>query len=109
MRERVWTDGKDFQCTGTCVPDRHYMVDLTSRLEAIKKMVDAGDYFTINRGRQYGKTTTLAALTTYLKPEYDVISLDFQGISTADFETEQRFVAAFSRQMMFAARMLLLR
>ncbi|MCD8023080.1 MAG: 9-O-acetyl-N-acetylneuraminate esterase, partial [Lachnospiraceae bacterium] len=65
---------KIFNVTGTCMPDRHYMVDLTSRLEAIRKMVDAGDYFMINRGRQYGKTTTLAALATYLKPEYGVIS-----------------------------------
>ncbi|MCD7814159.1 MAG: hypothetical protein LUH20_08980 [Lachnospiraceae bacterium] len=41
---------KIFNVNGVCLPEMHYMVDLTSRLEAIKKMVDAGDYFTINRG-----------------------------------------------------------
>lgn len=38
------------------------MVDLTDRVKEIKKMIDAGEYFTINRARQYGKTITLTAL-----------------------------------------------
>ncbi|MCD8012345.1 MAG: AAA-like domain-containing protein [Lachnospiraceae bacterium] len=97
---------RKFNISGTCLPDRHYMVDLSSRLAAIKEMVDAGDYFTINRARQYGKTTTLNALVAYLKPEYDVISLDFQGISSADYESEQLFVAAFSRQILLEAKFL---
>ncbi|MCD8348724.1 MAG: ATP-binding protein [Lachnospiraceae bacterium] len=76
------------------------MVDISSRLAAVKEMVDAGDYFTINRARQYGKTTILNALAGYLKPYYSVISLDFQGISYTDFESEERFVAAVSRQIL---------
>ncbi|MCD7763528.1 MAG: AAA-like domain-containing protein [Lachnospiraceae bacterium] len=79
------------------------MVDLSGRLKAIKTMVDDGKYFTINRARQYGKTTTLYALTEYLNEEYMVISLDFQGLSFADFESEERFVSAFSRQILLAA------
>ena len=47
-------------------PDKHYMVDLTGRLVAIKTPVDHEKYFTINRARQYGKTTTLRALSSYL-------------------------------------------
>lgn len=35
------------------------MVNIEERLKAIKILVDAGKYFTINRARQYGKTTTL--------------------------------------------------
>lgn len=54
--------GKVFNINGVCRPDRHYMVALRSRLEEIRKMVDSGAYFTINRARQYGKTTTLRAL-----------------------------------------------
>ena len=88
---------KRFNTTGLCVPEKHYMVDITERLVQIKAMVDAGYYFTINRGRQYGKTTTLSALRKYLIPEYEVISLDFQGIGAAGFETEERFVQSFSR------------
>lgn len=53
---------KTFNINGACKPESHYMVNLTSRVEQIKKMVDAGEYFVINRARQYGKTTTLQAL-----------------------------------------------
>jgi hypothetical protein len=34
------------------MPEKHYMVDLRSRLAQITVMIDRGDYFTINRGRQ---------------------------------------------------------
>lgn len=34
------------------------MVDSAERFAAVEKMIDMGDYFTINRARQYGKTTT---------------------------------------------------
>lgn len=75
------------------------MVDITERLEKIRDMIDKGDYFVINRGRQYGKTTTLNALETFLTPEYLVINLDFQLLSNTDFSTEERFVSAFAREM----------
>lgn len=90
---------KVFNVTGNCISDKHYMVDLTSRLEAIRKMVDAGQYFCINRGRQYGKTTTLKALKKYLQNNYIVVNLDFQGLSAADFKTEESFVKAFAREL----------
>ena len=86
---------KFFNVNGSCNPQIHYMIDLSERLSEIKKMVDAGEYFTINRARQYGKTTLLAALADYLKSDYKVISLDFQTISYGDFESEEKFVAAF--------------
>lgn len=35
---------KEFNITGLCVPGKHYMVDLGSRLEQMKKMVDQGQY-----------------------------------------------------------------
>lgn len=91
---------KSFNTNGYCDPELHYMVDLSGRLREIKAMVDAGKYFTINRARQYGKTTILNALASFLKKDYEVISLDFQSISYADFEYEQNFVAAFSRELL---------
>ncbi len=91
---------RTFHTDGCCDPDLHYMVDLTARLGEVKAMVDAGKYFTVNRARQYGKTTLLMALAEYLKADYKVISLDFQGLSYADFESEYSFVAAFSRQLL---------
>lgn len=50
---------RSFNTTGLCVPEDDYMVDISDRLRIMKKMVEKGQYFTINRGRQYGKTTTL--------------------------------------------------
>ena len=43
-------------------------------------------------------------LVEYLKKDYEVISLDFQGISYADFVSEQNFVAAFSRQLLLCGK-----
>ncbi len=91
---------RKFNTNGYCDPDLHYMVNLSGRLNEIKSMVDAGKYFTINRARQYGKTTILTALAGFLEQDYEVISLDFQTISYADFESEQSFVAAFSGELL---------
>ncbi len=85
-----------FNTTGDCKPEFHYMVDISERLKEIKVMVDKGQYFTINRARQYGKTTTLKALKRFLENDYLVIWMDFQMLGTADFESEQTFVEAFS-------------
>lgn len=87
---------KEFNIAGLCMPHRHYMVNLDSRLEKIKKMADKGNYFVISRARQYGKTTTLAALAEYLKKEYFVVFLDFQTIGSAMYETEDAFARAFA-------------
>lgn len=76
------------------------MVNLEERLKEIKKLIDKKKYFTINRARQYGKTTTLVALEKYLQKEYAVISLDFQGFSHQDFESERAFTAVFARGLL---------
>lgn len=91
---------KVFNVNGACRPDRHYMVKLKPRLESIKAMVDDGAYFTINKARQYGKTTTLRALTAFLKTEYNVVSLDFQKMSSLSFQNEPLFVSAFAGELL---------
>ena len=88
---------KEFNTTGICNPDKHYMVDISQRVKDIKALVDAGKYFCINRARQYGKTTTLAALKKALTGSYNVIYIDFQGIGQSGFETEEKYVQEFSR------------
>lgn len=97
---------KTFNITGCCEPELNYMVDLTSRLAQIKNMVDSGMYFTMNRARQFGKTTTLTALADYLKNDYEVISMDFQTMSSLSFESEQAFVVAFSEEILDLAEKL---
>ena len=91
---------KQFNVNGACKPDRHYMVELGSRLEEIRKMIDDGAYFSINRARQYGKTTILRALAEYLKKDYFVLSLDFQRMSYLDFEQESSFVHGLAREIL---------
>lgn len=95
---------KVFNTTAVCVPSKHYMVDLTERVEEIKKLVDSGKYFTINRARQYGKTTTLTALYYALQKDYTVVSLSFEGISDSNFASEQAFVKAFCRKLLRETR-----
>ena len=70
--------GRIFNVSADCKPELHYMADISEKLRQIKAMVDEGQYFTINRARQYGKTTTLNALERILEDDYVVIHLDFQ-------------------------------
>jgi hypothetical protein len=66
--------------------------------------VDRGDYFTINRARQYGKTTTLLALKKYLNKDYLIIFLDFQFLSKENYESEKSFVQAFADEITFEGK-----
>ena len=89
-----------FNTEGVCIPDIHYMVRIDDRLDRIKRMyVDREKYFVINRGRQYGKTTTLKALEEYLEENYLVIAMDFQMMSMANFANEKIFVTKFIGQI----------
>ena len=65
---------REFNSTGLCVPRKHYMVDISGRVAQIRTMVEKGDYFCINRARQYGKTTTLVALEDALGDDWRVLS-----------------------------------
>ena len=87
--------GKRFNVTGRCYPELHYMVDIAERLEQIKEMVDRGDYFCINRGRQYGKTTTLSLLKKKLETQYIVFSISFEGIGEASFASDESLAYVF--------------
>ena len=91
---------REFNSTGLCVPERHYMVDISGRVAQVRAMVEKGDYFCINRARQYGKTTMLVALRRVLAGDYAVASLDFQALSHADFTTEGTFVGAFAQTLL---------
>lgn len=59
---------KRFCVTGTCIPKKNYMVDISNRIdEIVKDYIEQGKYFTMNRARQYGKTTTLYLLERRLQ------------------------------------------
>ena len=94
---------RKFNTEGQCSPKSHYMVRLEERMRRIKdQYVDPGSYFVINRGRQYGKTTTLWALRDYLKTQYIVLFVDFQLLGTAKFRNETVFSKGFVRKVIDA-------
>lgn len=96
---------RQFNVTGSCNSQEHYMVNLDTRLAQIKEMIDNGKYFVINRGRQYGKTTMLSALEEYLCEDYIVISMDFQTqMSHTKFKNEETFSAAFAKAFMLSVK-----
>ena len=86
---------KRFNTTGLCNPKKHYMVNISEKLEKIKALIENEEYFVINRPRQYGKTTTLTALENSLKEKYLVISISFEGIGDIAFSNEEKFVIEF--------------
>ncbi len=66
---------KRFNDTGLCIPYRHYMVDTSAKLKQIIQLTERGEYFTINRPRQFGKTTTLFLLAKQLNQLDDYVAL----------------------------------
>lgn len=90
---------KRFNITGSCNPDRHYMVDTEKRFKAVESLIDFGEYFTINRARQYGKTTMLQTIRRRLSDKYLIIKTSFEGIGDESFESISRFVTTFCRLM----------
>lgn len=71
---------KEFHVTGTCIPEKHYMVDVSGRVKRIvADYIEKGKYFTINRARQYGKTTLM-----YLRSDNQIF-LSFLGLLRAKY------------------------
>jgi len=84
---------RKFNTTGICVPNMHYMVDISEKVEMIFQLVDDGCYFTINRGRQYGKTTTIGRLRKRLYDDgnYICIIISLQYTTDKMFADEEGF------------------
>ena len=87
---------KEFNTTGICYPYKHYMVNIDSRIEEIERAVAKGEYITINRGRQYGKTTTLYHLAEKLQENYVVFSISFESMGEAEFKDIESLSFAFA-------------
>ena len=94
---------REFNVTGICVPDMHYMVVISEKIEKIFSLVESKKYFTINRGRQFGKTTTIGMLEKRLAGEpcrtmvgnYLCISISFELASKKMFADEEGFCQEF--------------
>lgn len=90
-----------FNDTGVCVPDKHFMADTSAKLARIIELVEDGAYFTINRPRQYGKTTIAYLLSRELatNEQYLFLEMSFEGIGDAIFEKEESFCPGFVAMM----------
>jgi len=71
------------------------MADTSKKIAKIKAMVDKGYYFTINRPRQYGKSTILNLLEGELFSEYISLGLSFEGLADESFNAPQAFCKTF--------------
>lgn len=88
---------KRFNTTGVCIPKKHYMVDISDNLKYIKNIIEQEKYFVINRPRQYGKTTTIYMLKQYLKEEYIILSMSFEGMDSESFKNSKNFTSTILR------------
>ncbi len=82
---------REFNVNGNCNKNEHYMVDISNKISEIVKLVEKKRYFTINRARQYGKTTTIRYLVERLKSEYIILNTSFEGVGEVVFENEKNF------------------
>lgn len=90
---------REFNITGSCNPEWHYMVDTAKRFASVENLIEKGKYFTINRARQYGKTTTLDMIWRRMSDRYLVVPLSFEGLGDSAFASEEAFASTFSKMM----------
>ncbi|HLP48128.1 MAG TPA: AAA-like domain-containing protein [Candidatus Kapabacteria bacterium] len=85
-----------FNTTGTCIPTRHFMADVSGKVDRVMEMIDNGFYFTINRPRQYGKTTMMYLLFQRMQKNKDYLPIDisFEGIGASTYASASRFIPA---------------
>jgi len=84
---------KSFHITGTCIPEENYMADTSQKLEQIMHMVTRGEYFVINKFRQYGKTTMLNLIRRKLlaSGEYLPISISLAVYNEETYKSEDNY------------------
>jgi len=75
------------------------MVDISSRFKEMEALIDSGSYFTINRARQFGKTTALDMIWRCLSDKYLVVPISFEGVGDVSFSSEKRFVEMFRNKI----------
>jgi AAA+ ATPase superfamily predicted ATPase len=80
------------------------MVDTSKKLAQIEEYIEEGLYFTINRARQFGKTTTMKALFRNLSDRYVVISISFE-IGDTIFDSVEGFCEGLDFKIANAAGM----
>ncbi len=88
---------KEFNDTGLCNPEWHYMADTSRKLDKIISLIEKRKYFAINRPRQFGKTTTLSLLAKRInqKDDYPALNISFEDIDTDTYQNQDTFIHVF--------------
>ena len=97
---------KKFNTSVTCDPKKHYMVDTTAKMKVFESLIDEGNYFTITRARQFGKSTTLNWIYDNLSDRYLVIPTSFEIFSDNDWVNVSTFCRYFCTKIIKASRKL---
>ena len=97
---------KKFNTSVTCDPKKHYMVDTTAKMKVFESLIDNGNYFTITRARQFGKSTTLNWIYDNLSDRYLVIPTSFEIFSDNDWVNVSTFCRYFCTKIIKASRKL---
>ena len=93
---------KRFNTTGKMIATQHYMVSINRQVNAAARLVEGNMYFCINRGRQYGKTTTLAFLKEHLEKQgYVMFSISFEGLADSTYDSLESLLYASVARMAF--------
>ena len=86
---------KEFNTAVTCNPKRHYMVNTTAKMKVFEGLIDQKCYFTINRARQFGKSTSLNWIYKNLSDRYLVVPISFETESKVNWENDKTFCNYF--------------
>ena len=97
---------KAFNTSVTCDPKKHYMVDTTAKMKVFERLINNGNYFTITRARQFGKSTTLNWIYDNLSDRYLVIPTSFEIFSDNDWVNVSTFCRYFCTKIIKASRKL---
>ena len=93
---------KKFNTSVTCDPSRHYMVDVTAKMKVFEGLINDKCYFTINRARQFGKTSALKWILWNMSDRYLVIPASFEKYSEKDWVDDESFCCYFCKQIISA-------
>ena len=86
---------KEFNTSVTCNPKRHYMVDVTAKMKVFEGLINKAKYFTINRARQFGKSSALNWILWNMSDRYLVIPASFEKSSEEDWMSTDSFCRFF--------------
>lgn len=93
---------KKFNTSVTCDPSRHYMVDVMAKMKVFEGLINDKCYFTINRARQFGKTSALKWILWNMSDRYLVIPASFEMYSEKDWVDDESFCRYFCKQIISA-------